>query len=228
MDVKIGEYRMSDFGLRLLSVELGPAAVDTNTLEIPGMNGAIDLTEAVSGYPFYKNAKHKLTFDFMDGSHDTWVWKASSLKGKIHGRRFPVVLGRDSFYYDARISVDTAKLNQAYSQLVVELDASPYKLALRSSVEDWEWDSFNFETDVIREYKNITVPARLDVIGGVMPAGCVFECSTAQVWLTYGSVSCLLPEGRSTVPDIIIREGVNTLQFTGTGSVSVEYREGRF
>ena len=61
-----------------------------------------------------------------------------------------------------------------------------------------------------------------------MPAGCVFECSTAQVWLTYGSVSCLLPEGRSTVPDIIIREGVNTLQFTGTGSVSVEYREGRF
>ena len=175
MDVKIGEYRMSDFGLRLLSVELGAAAVDTNTLEIPGMNGAIDLTEAVSGYPFYKNAKHKLTFDFMDGSHDTWVWKASSLKGKIHGRRFPVVLGRDSFYYDARISVDTAKLNQAYSQLVVELDASPYKLALRSSVEDWEWDSFNFETDVIREYKNITVPARLDVIGGVMPAGCVFD-----------------------------------------------------
>ena len=47
MDVKIGEYRMSDFGLRLLSVELGAAAVDTNTLEIPGMNGAIDLTEAV-------------------------------------------------------------------------------------------------------------------------------------------------------------------------------------
>ena len=227
MEVKIGGYLMSDFGMELLSVELGKAEVKTNTLEVPGRSGVLDLTEAVTGYPAYKNAKHKLTFDFKDGNYDAWVAKSSALKGKIHGRRLPVILGNDTFYYDARVSVDTAKLNGLYSQIVVELDAEPYKLALKSSLDDWEWDSFNFEDDVIREYKDIAVPSELTVIGGVMPVGCIYHCS-GSVSVEYEGVTCALPEGTSTVPDILITEGEHTMKFTGSGTVSVEYREGRF
>lgn len=228
MDVKIGDYLMGDFGLGLLSVELGAAQVQTKTLDIPGMNGSLDLTEAVTGYPVYKNAKHKLTFDFKDGDYDTWIKRSSSLKGRIHGRRLPVILGSDQYYYDARISVDTSKLNQDYSQVVIELDAKPYKLALKTSLDDWLWDTFNFEEDVIREYGNITVPAELLVVGEVMPTGCVFDCSTDGITVEYEGISCALPKGRSTVPDILITEGEHTMKFTGSGTVSVEYRGGRF
>lgn len=228
MDVKIGEYFMSGFGLKLLSVELGKAEVNGSYLEIPGMNGSLDLTEAVAGYPTYKNAKHKLTFDFKDGCYDDWIKKSSSLKGKIHGKRLPVVLGDDKFYYDARITVDTAKLNQLYSQITLELDAKPYKLALHSSLDDWEWDSFNFEEDVIREYKDVAVPGSLTIVGGVMPAGCVFICPAEGITVTYEGVSCVLPKGKSTVPDILIAEGEHIMEFAGSGAVSVEYREGRF
>lgn len=227
MDVKIGEYLMSDFGLELLSVDLGKAEVKTNTLDIPGRNGMLDLTEAVTGYPVYRNARHKLIFDFADGSYDAWIAKSSRLRGKIHGRRLPVVLGNDVFFYDARISVDTAKLNQCYSKITIELDAQPYKLALKSSLDDWEWDSFNFEEDVIREYKDIAVPTTLTIVGGVMPTGCVFRCS-GNVSVEYDGITCKLPEGISTIPDILITEGEHVLKFTGSGTVSVEYREGRF
>lgn len=228
MEVKIGDYIMSDFGLGLLGVELGEAQVQTKTVDILGMNGSLDLSEAVTGYPLYKNATHKLTFDFKDGNYDTWVAKSSELKGKIHGKRLPVVLGNDIYYYDARVSVDTSKINQHYSQIVITLDAKPYKLAIRSSVEDWIWDTFNFETDVIRDYRDINVPGNIVIIGDVMPAGCVFDCSDEGVTVTYEGISCVLPKGKSTVPDILITEGEHVMTFTGSGTVSVEYRGGRF
>ena len=227
MDIMIGDYNMSDFGLKLLGMELGTPAVRKSTVTIPGRNGALDLTEAITGFPLYDNATHKLTFDFRDGTYDERVSVSSDLRGKIHGRRLPVVIGNDSYYYDARVSVDSSKLNQQYSQVVVTLDAAPYKLARKTSLDDWEWDSFNFETDIIRDYKNIQVPGELVVIGDVMPTGCVFEASAA-VTVMYDGKRYQLPKGRSTVPDILIMEGEHTMSFSGSGTVSVEYRGGRF
>lgn len=41
--------------------------------------------------------------------------------------------------------------------------------------------------------------------------------------------STVIPKGHSTVPDILITEGIHTMQFKGDGgTVSVEYRGGRF
>ena len=97
----------------------------------------------------------------------------------------------------------------------------------KTSLDDWEWDSFDFETDIIRDYKNIQVPGELVVIGDVMPTGCVFEASAA-VTVTYDGKRYQLPKGRSTVPDILIMEGEHTMSFSGSGTVSVEYRGGRF
>lgn len=227
MDIMIGDYKMSDFGLKLLSIELGTPVVRKTTVTIPGRNGALDLTEAVTGFPLYDNATHKLTFDFRDGTYDEWVSISSDLRGNIHGRRLPVVIGNDSYYYDARVSVDSSKINQQYSQVVITLDADPYKLAQKTSLDDWEWDPFDFETDVIREYKDIPVPGELVVVGDVMPTGCIFEASAA-ITVTYNGNSYQIPKGRSTVPDILITDGEHTMSFSGSGTVSVEYRGGRF
>ena len=64
MEVKIGDYYMSDFGLNLLSVELGSPEVRKNKKEIPGRNGSLDISEALPGYPVYIVAKHMQIFDF--------------------------------------------------------------------------------------------------------------------------------------------------------------------
>ena len=61
-----------------------------------------------------------------------------------------------------------------------------------------------------------------------MPAGCVFHCSKSGISVEYEGVTCTLPAGASTVPDILVLEGEHTMKFTGSGTVSVEYREGRF
>lgn len=230
MDVQIGKYKMSDFGLKLLSVDLGTPSVRKNTVTIPGRNGALDLTEAITGFPLYDNATHKLTFDFKDGTYNTWISRASDIRGKLHGRRLPVIFGDDGYYYDARISVDSSKINQYYSQIVITLDAEPYKLAQKTSLDDWEWDSFNFETDIIREYKDIQTPCEITIVGDVMPTGCVFISSSSGIIMTWGDTGEPYPlnVGRNYWPDILVTEGEHTVQFVGKGTVSIEYRGGRF
>lgn len=227
-DVKIGEYSMyEDFGLQALSVDPGSAEVDEKFKEIPGRNGDLDLTDVLTGFPTYKNTTMKITFDFKDGNYDLWIARASDLQNKLHGRRMKVILGSDSFYYEGRISVSTEKLNKQYSSVEISVNRDPYKYELQSSVEDWEWDTFNFETGIVREYGNLQVDGTLELIipGRVMRVIPIFECST-EMKVTYNGVVYALPKGKSRSPDLLLGEGDNKLIFTGNGTVSVDYQGG--
>lgn len=227
-DVKIGEYSMyEDFGLQALSIDPGSAGVDEKFKEIPGRNGDLDLTDVLTGFPTYKNTTMKITFDFKDGNYDLWIARASELQNKLHGRRMKVILGNDSFYYEGRISVSTEKLNKQYSSVEISVNRDPYKYELQSSVEDWEWDTFNFETGIVREYGNLQVEGTLELIipGRVMRVIPIFECS-AEMQVTYNGVVYTLPKGKSRSPDLMLSEGDNKLIFNGNGAVSVDYQGG--
>ncbi len=233
MDVKIGSHWMEEFGLKLLKIEIGTPELQSCEQEIPGRDGTLDLSDALTGFPTFKNVKHKLSFDFKDGGYEKWLSMASSLKGAIHGKRLQVLIGNDTYYYDARICVNTEKLNSDYSKVEIELDAAPYKLALRDSTEDWIWDTFNFETDVIREYKDIQVPSGMFiVIGSDIPTRCAFICSEAmEVVFGTGIMAgerFKLAAGRNENPDFIIYDKAQVLYFLGSGTVSIEYRDKRF
>lgn len=227
-DVKIGDCSMyKDFGLRALSIDPGAAEVDEKFKEIPGRNGDLDITDALTGFPVYKNATMKLTFDFKDDNYDLWLIRASELRNKIHGRRLKVVLGNDEFFYEGRISVSTEKLNKRYSSVEITINRDPYKLELQSSLEDWLWDSFNFETGIIRDYKDLQVAGRLELIipGRTMRVIPVFDCSE-EMTVSYNGTIYNLPKGKSKSLDLLLGEGDNTLIFTGNGTVSVDYRGG--
>lgn len=227
-DVKIGDCSMyKDFGLRALSIDPGTAEVDKKFKEIPGRNGDLDITDALTGFPVYKNATMKLTFDFKDDNYDLWLIRASELRNKIHGRRLKVVLGNDEFFYEGRISVSTEKLNKRYSSVEITINRDPYKLELQSSLEDWLWDSFNFETGIIRDYKDLQVAGRLELIipGRTMRVIPVFDCSE-EMTVSYNGTIYNLPKGKSKSPDLLLGEGDNALIFTGNGTVSVDYRGG--
>ena len=229
MNVKIGEYDLErEFHLKLLEISLGTPEVKSETVDIPGKNGVLDYTEAITGFPVYKNAKHTLKFDFKDGDYGVWIERAGKIKRAFHGKRFPVTLGSGTYYYDARISVDTEKINQYYSRIEMELDAFPYRKNSLTSMDDWLWDSFCFESDIAQpRTKDIEVPAVIIIYGDAMPTGCVFHCS-GIVTLEFKGNAYILPEGDSQSPDIIITEGENAFHFSGSGTVSVEYRGGRF
>ena len=106
--------------------------------------------------------------------------------------------------------------------------AEPFKYDLTASDDDWLWDPFNFETGIIRELAGITVSngKSVTITGGGMPTVPEFVVTeSASLAVTYNGKShnMLLP-GTYRFPAIKIGADDVTLQFTGSGKLSIRYR----
>lgn len=185
----------------------------TNYADVVGANGSIDLT-AVHGDVFYENREMRFAFACVG---DTWDQTAlySEILDAMHGREMDIILDSDpDFCYHGRLTVgDMERINCKVCFLPVTAEVEPYKVAVYSNPQ----------------YKNLTVAkGRTVVVHGMRKPTVPAFTVSADMTLTFGGKTCRLTKGENRNADIIIREGVNTLVFTGDGTVDIEYRGGRF
>lgn len=209
-----------------------PPSPKTTYIDIPGADGHLDLTGAVSGEVVYDCRKGSIEF-IVDNWHREWHELYSEIMDYLHGQTMKAVLEDDpSHYYEGRFTVNQWKSEPVNSKIVIDYIVYPYKLDMYSSMEDWEWDTFNFETGVIREYKDLVVGPRLSVvmIGSrrpVIPAFVVDTHDGNGLIVEYNGSTYTLPDGTSQNSGIVIKDGESTLTFYGYGTVSIDYRGGR-
>lgn len=198
----------------------------TNQTDIPGADGVLDLTEAM-GPVRYKNRELQMVFDVL-GTPDKWHNVTSMIANYLHGQRLKVILDTDPYYYYiGRLSLDSSKSNYLINQITISGDMDPYKYELQSSLEDWRWDSFNFRTGIIRNYKNLQVKGSrtVSIPGRRKPIVPTIIASTAMK-VTFLGKQYSLQAGEQKVYGITITEGDNYLIFSGEGTVSIDYRGG--
>ncbi len=230
LGVQIGDkHTLKDWGLGWTSINLGFPEAKTYEQDIPGADGTLDFTEAMTaGDVKYKNRPISLEFEAPDKDFHEWSRMISEVANYLVGQKKKIILDNDpQFYYIGRIKMDIDKTDKDSSKIVLSGDVDPYKHELYSSLDDWIWDTFNFETGIIREYKDIQVDGSYELmIPGlrkrIVPT---IECS-APMQVTYNNRTYSLLEGKNKVFDIWIGEGENFLTFIGTGTVSVDYRGG--
>lgn len=221
-----------DWGLKLLSVYIPMPDPKTQILDIPGGDGSIDLTE-INGRPAYNDRDGvELAFDLMDGSYENWFLKYSQFAAEVHGRKVKMVLDDDpDHYYMVRLKLDGKKSNPVYGQITFSGTAEPFKYDLVATNEPWLWDTFNFETGVIREIEEAEITAennKVTIIGAGIDTPPVFVVSQADnLKLTYGGRTYTLKVGRNRFPAVRVGKEDVTLTFSGTGKFEVEYR-GRY
>lgn len=230
LGVQIGDkHTLKDWNLGWTAVNLGFPEAKTYEQDIPGADGTLDLTEAMtSGDVKYKNRPLSLEFEVEDKDFYRWSILASEIANYLSGRKMKIILDNDPyFYYAGRLGIDVEKTEKSESRLVISGDVEPYKCELYSSLEDWVWDTFNLETGIIREYKDMQVEGshRLLIPGLRKRIVPVILCSGPMRVLHAGK-TYELKAGKNKVFDIWLGEGENVLVFTGTGKVSVEYRGG--
>lgn len=212
--------------------KISPPAVKTNYIDIPGGDGHIDATEALTGDVKYETRTIECTFVTIQ-ARKKWPTLYSDILDYLHGQQMKIILDEDpDFYYIGRVSVNEWKSSEKYSTIVIDGEVEPYKYELFSSLEDWEWDSFNFETGIIREYKDLRVDGELALtIAGrrkrIVPAFIVESDDGSGLKVKFNGSEYDLPDGTSRVLNIVIGEGEYTLDFIGSGTVSVDYRGGR-
>lgn len=211
---------------------VSPPEVKTEYVEIPGADGSLDYTEALSGIK-YNNREGSWTFYVLNvlsglsGSFMSWNELYSLIMKTVHGKRKRVVLESDpEYYYTGRIFVDQWNSDKDYSKITLKYIMDPWKYPINTTANrDWLWNEL---------FGNVIYYGPFDVVGEKSrnlinptdePIFPTFYC-TSQMGVTFNTSSYTLPSGTSTSPFKIL-PGDNFMVFTGNGRVTVDYSIGR-
>lgn len=229
--VRFDKYHSyDDWGLHLISMRIPMPEPKVYRVSIPGTDGSLDLSSIGGNRTTYNDREGlEFVFDLMDGSYSKWLTTYSQISNAIHGQKIQVTPDDDlGYYYVCRLNVDSQKSNPVLSQITLTGTADPYKYDVQTSIEDWLWDPFNFETGVIREVKDIQITASnktAEIIGSGLDVVPIFAVSvSSNRALTYGGKSYPLPVGNTRLPEVRVGGTTKTLTFTGTGALSIDFR----
>lgn len=203
-------------------------------IEVPGASKVIDLSEALTGKMEYEN--RILNFK-LGGSRkvDNWHEFLSIFLMDVHGKKVKVVLDSDPhFYYEGRAEIIGFDRTRHLGFIELSIDCSPYKYSVYSSIEDWVWDSFCFDTDVIREYMNINVlgTKNIEIPGSDIPVVPIFyvDSKNSNTEMSVDSKrlnkSFILSNDKNRFAELEILSEGDTLTFNGTFKVSIDFRGG--
>lgn len=225
-----------------------PPAQKVKTLDIPGGDGVIDLSQALTGYPVYQNRTGSIEFIVMNG-FKPWHMAYSDIMDYLHGQTMRAVLEDDpEYFYEGRFTVNAWKSEKDWSRITIDYSVGPYKWSVLSSLDDWLWDPFNFQNGVIRTalFKDIAVTTdvksrKLDAaLFGRAPVCPRFDVSSTAgrgVHVRFVNpqlgidISKLLPDGTIQIPEFVFFGTQDTTIYlwcdSGTGTVSIDFRQGR-
>ena len=210
-----------------------PPKVQTEFIDIPGMDGRLDASQALDGLVHYENRDYEQEFLIVNPEVD-WHTVYSNLLNFLHGRHMVIIFDDDPlWYYEGRFEVGDPKPDEAGYMLVpVKGSLKPYKYNIVSSTDDdWLWDPFDFETGVIREYKDMQIEGRreITIIGSAMPVVPTITVESENgdgMTVAYGGVTYQLADGDNRIPAMSIGPGDHVMTFTGIGLVTIYFREG--
>ena len=209
-DIRFGtKWAHADYGLIVAPYAIPMPEPQMNFVEIPGRDGALDLSEAF-GTVRYTDRIIPLTL-YARAPFDTSI---SAFAADVHGRRMYVIFDRDpTFYYDARMTIEDVERHAGYCELSLECRTKPYKLE-------------HFETAItVLPTGSATVTltnTRMPVVPTITTsAGMALTFSIEEAVYTIN-----LAAGAHVVPSLVLMEGETEIGITGTGSITFTYRKG--
>lgn len=135
--VKFGSYHSYDEWKLMLrkAVEVTPPKPKTHYVEIPGMNGSLDLSTAMTGTMRYEDREIRMVFVTLSDRNE-WPVTESDILEKIHGQEMQIVLDDDpDYYYTGRVSVgDAVQLNKSV-EIEITAQVRPYKTSHDGTVK---------------------------------------------------------------------------------------------
>lgn len=204
-------HSFNDLHLILAPFTLPPAIPKINLLDIEGMDGSIDLTEA-NGEVKYYDRDLKFTFTVFGDDEMTFEERQTFISNALNGRRCKITLDKDSdYYFIGRCTVNDYLCDKMLRQVVITATVAPYKLLQQETVESFELTSVG-ETILLVNRRKSVVP--------------VITC-TGDARISFGGlVNYPLTAGEHKILDLQLKEGGNLVTVSGTGTITFRYQEG--
>ena len=205
-----GLHSFYEWGLILSEKEIEAPKPKTKTVDVEGADGVLDYTEAF-GDVKYQN--RQLSFKFHKASivPDGFLALFSVVQNALHGQKLQVILDDDpAHYYLGRVAINEWKSNKRLGEIVIEVDAEPYKLKVAETV---------VTRAVAGSADIILTNSRKPVVPTII--------TDAAMTIAFGGYTAAVQAGTFRLPELQLQEGQNTVTVTGTGSITFEYRKGK-
>lgn len=190
--------------------ELNPPQPKTYTVDIPGGDGVIDLTTALTGDVVYENRSQKFTFALINVEDFENV--KMEVSNFLHGKAFDYQITMDPGYtYHGRFTVDTYT-HQMYASgklglIEVSVDAEPYKLK-----------------DHCVYKLNATGGAMFRLESGRKPVHPTIEC-TAPCIVTWKDNVTVVPAGTYRLNNVVFQDGFNEIYINSKSFWNITWEE---
>ena len=119
----------TDWGLILTAkTDITPPEAKTNYVEITGMSGSLDLSEALSGEPTFEERTFSASFCACEGSCEKRRRLLNSIIYAIHGRKMKILEPDDpDHYFYGRMTVKNVNHTVSYSEFSIEMRCDPWQ-----------------------------------------------------------------------------------------------------
>lgn len=204
------KHTYDDWDLILTKKTIGLPTPKTSSIEVQGMDGSIDSSELLTGEIKFNN--RSLSFEFaMISDYEEFDELITDISNYLHGKKLKIILDEDdNYYYMGRCVIDQWGSNKRVGKIVIKCECEPYKYELRQTII----------TATISGLTNVKV------YGKRMTVTPIIYCSTSNVSLILGKETVKLDQGENEVLDLFIKEGNNTLKFSGNGDVKITFYGG--
>lgn len=218
--MKIGEFHSyKDFGLVPTSKPIiNLPSPKLEYLDMPGMQGEIDITESLGGEVLYEMRTG--SFEFLVSDPKKWQEVYGKLLSTAHGKNTNIVLDTEKDYvYQGRMWVSEFKSDKNYSLITLDYKLEPYKYSL----EDMKNGEFIHRIDGIAITSSNTITLTFDSDMTIVPE---FHNRTENVLtLNFEEKKFTLPKGMSRFPEVRGRKNL-VLSFTGNSTLDISYQRG--
>lgn len=201
-------HTYEDYSLILLPYEIQSPTIKKVSVSIEGADGELDLTDYFGDANFNNRA---LTFPFQTKLRgQAFQTMFSNLANTIHGQKLRVILDDEpDYYYYGRVELDAFRSSSKLGELVISVDADPYKYKLYETVV----------SEIIVNSKSVNFSNLRKQVVPVIT-------TSASINVSFNSTTYALTAGTWTIPEIVFKRGTNTILFTGNATITVRYQEG--
>lgn len=210
--VKFGEYHSGDDWEIILSAKtLTPPEPQATRIEIPGRDGSLDISEALTGEIRYNDRIATLGFTLVEGSYEEREILLSEIFNIIHGRKLNIILPDfPDRYLVGRCNITDRDNDKSYGVFTVEATCEPWFYAVEESVR-----TFDVSGAIEVSLSNLGVKTLIPEIK-----------VTGSIVLKIDGTSISLTSGTYRLPGLKLKTGHTSLTLEGSGSITFNYREG--
>lgn len=211
-----------DWHLIVTAKDITPSEPKTYLVELDGMHGSLDLSESLTGEIIYKDRTIEASFWTDYGNYRDRDKLLREIITALHGKKVKIIEPDDpTHYYLGRIKIKSSSNSLPYLTFTIEATCEPWRYAIEDTVR--QVMARSTPTDIVINYNGVKTIIPEIEISGIEHSNQVY--TDGNVTIVENGIETHLTEGRWKATGVILRQGVNILTISGSGVVTISYKE---